>query len=145
MKRTLSLSLLAFAFLALRPNFACAQEEDVEAFSAEQMVTANLRGGENVKYPKDPLFGHILTKSTTLADYNRYFAGQDEIRALPPKVIERVKTNRNVVYLTFDDGPYVKGDGAQATTDELLEIMDKKHVTGTFFLQGRAPKRKGRP
>ncbi len=113
-------------------------EDDVEGFSAERMTSTYLqgRGGENVKFPDDPKFKTVLDQTITLEGYNSWFSGKDKLKAHGPKIFEKVPTSQNTIYLTFDDGPYVTGDGAQATTDELLQIMSKKGATGTFFFQG---------
>ncbi|MFZ1037277.1 MAG: polysaccharide deacetylase family protein [Smithella sp.] len=45
-------------------------------------------------------------------------------------VISRGNTGRNMVTLTFDDGP------AQPTTRQILELLDKYSVKATFFVSG---------
>ncbi len=45
-------------------------------------------------------------------------------------VISRGNTGKNMVALTFDDGP------AQPTTRQILELLDKYSVKATFFVSG---------
>lgn len=45
------------------------------------------------------------------------------------KIINRVKTNKKVIALTFDDGPTEK-------TNEILDLLDDIDVKATFFLNG---------
>jgi peptidoglycan/xylan/chitin deacetylase (PgdA/CDA1 family) len=45
-------------------------------------------------------------------------------------VISRGNTGKNLVALTFDDGP------AQPTTRQILELLDKYSVKATFFVSG---------
>jgi peptidoglycan/xylan/chitin deacetylase (PgdA/CDA1 family) len=45
-------------------------------------------------------------------------------------VISRGNTGKNMVALTFDDGP------AQPTTKQILELLDKYSVGATFFVSG---------
>jgi peptidoglycan-N-acetylglucosamine deacetylase len=45
-------------------------------------------------------------------------------------VISRGKTGRNLVALTFDDGP------AEPTTRQVLELLDKYSAKATFFVSG---------
>ena len=45
-------------------------------------------------------------------------------------VISRGNTGKNLVALTFDDGP------AQPTTGQILELLDKYSVKATFFVSG---------
>jgi peptidoglycan-N-acetylglucosamine deacetylase len=51
--------------------------------------------------------------------------------ALSPAGIKRVKTDRNVVALTFDDGPN------PPYTEKLLHVLTEKKVKATFFLIGK--------
>ncbi|WP_201746180.1 polysaccharide deacetylase family protein [Veronia nyctiphanis] len=47
-------------------------------------------------------------------------------------IVHRVETNDKVVALTFDDGPWNK-----QLPDDVLAILDKHNVKGTFYLNGR--------
>lgn len=51
-----------------------------------------------------------------------------EIKKLEDEIISG-KSNKKIVYLTFDDGPYYK-------TYEFLDILDKYNVNATFFTIG---------
>lgn len=41
------------------------------------------------------------------------------------------ESDKKIVYLTFDDGPYL------TTTDKVLNILEEKNVLATFFLLGK--------
>lgn len=111
--------------------------DDVEAFAAEQIVLKKTRGGENVRWPRDAAFPRIIDATGTLEGYNREFQGKDRLQPLAPRVFEKIPTQRNVVYLTFDDGPYTdEAPNVVAPTEALLEVMTRKGATGTFFFQG---------
>jgi peptidoglycan/xylan/chitin deacetylase (PgdA/CDA1 family) len=47
-------------------------------------------------------------------------------------VIENPEWSKNIVYLTFDDGP-------SANTQSILDILDKYNVKATFFVTGQNP------
>lgn len=81
-------------------------------------------------------FREMMERTRTLEGYNWFFAGRDALWPTRVKVIERVPTSRNVVYLTFDDGPFASGDGYEAATTDLLKILKEKKVSATFFFQG---------
>ena len=51
------------------------------------------------------------------------------------EVFSRAYTQERVVALTFDDGP------REPDTRGLLEVLDREHVHGTFFMVGRAIER----
>jgi peptidoglycan-N-acetylglucosamine deacetylase len=46
------------------------------------------------------------------------------------KIVNRVSTNRKVIALTFDDGPW-------NTTPQVLEILRANQISATFFMVGR--------
>ena len=46
------------------------------------------------------------------------------------KIVNRVSTNRKVIALTFDDGPW-------NTTPQVLEILRENQISVTFFIVGR--------
>lgn len=48
------------------------------------------------------------------------------------EIISRVETDKKIVALTFDDGPWNK-----IYTEEVLAILNAMEVKGTFFLNGR--------
>jgi peptidoglycan/xylan/chitin deacetylase (PgdA/CDA1 family) len=56
--------------------------------------------------------------------------------------IYRVPTTSNVVYLTFDDGPYVADDKRSSTTHALLNVLENVRtyidpaISATFFING---------
>jgi len=49
---------------------------------------------------------------------------------LYPEAIFRIKTTENILYLTFDDGPYPE------STPILLELLRKHGIKSTFFCNG---------
>ena len=51
-------------------------------------------------------------------------------KELENKVLNN-ETDKKIVYLTFDDGPYL------TTTDKVLDILEEKNVLATFFLLGK--------
>jgi peptidoglycan/xylan/chitin deacetylase (PgdA/CDA1 family) len=142
MVRKIAMLLLLAGFLALMGLIAALyaqdteSEGDVEAFTAVQMVTEKMRGGEGVKFPEDEKFKKLMQSTTDLSSYNKNFSKAESLKELPPKVFERIPTKENVVFLTFDDGPYTEGDGAQIPNEKLLSILKSKNATGTFFFQG---------
>lgn len=46
------------------------------------------------------------------------------------KIVNRVSTNRKIIALTFDDGPW-------NTTPQVLEILRANQISATFFMVGR--------
>ncbi|WP_240613592.1 polysaccharide deacetylase family protein [Pueribacillus theae] len=48
----------------------------------------------------------------------------------PDKMIYKANTNQKVIALTFDDGP------DRRFTPQILDVLNKHHVKGTFFLLG---------
>ena len=54
---------------------------------------------------------------------------------LPASLVWQVKTDRKVVYLTFDDGPIPQ------LTEEILDILEEYNAGGTFFCVGENAKR----
>ena len=71
---------------------------------------------------------------------NEQFKRQSLLSAAPSnfagKVIYEIKpaTNKKVIALTFDDGPW------ENTTRQTLDILKKKNVKATFFVVGSAKK-----
>lgn len=51
----------------------------------------------------------------------------------PVKVIENPEYSKNIVYLTFDDGP-------SENTPKILDILKKNNVKATFFVTAQYPK-----
>jgi peptidoglycan/xylan/chitin deacetylase (PgdA/CDA1 family) len=142
MVRKMAMFLLLASFLVLMGLLAAlyAQESDedadVEGFTAVPMVAEKMRGGEGVKFPTDEKFKKLLESTMELSSYNKNFSKAETLKPLPPRVFERIPTKENVVFLTFDDGPYTEGDGAGISNEKLLAILKSKKVTGTFFFQG---------
>lgn len=127
--------------LAWCTSTGMSQEPSEAPLSAEEVFSANTiiqaRGGENVKWPVDPNFKTILEKSNNLKEYNLAFWGRDSLQPRKVKVYEKIPTQRNVVFLTFDDGPYTdEAPGQVASTETLLDICKAKGAHATFFLQG---------
>ena len=58
------------------------------------------------------------------------FAILSVLERFTPDIIYRVRTNRELVGLTFDDGPH------PTFTPEVLEILERHDATATFFLIG---------
>lgn len=136
--RALALGVLLLAGTGLAMP-ALSQENEVpnaeETFSANEIIQA--RGGENVKWPEDPKFKTTIEQCLSVKAYNDVFKWKDNLRALKVKVFEKIPTDRKVVFLTFDDGPYTnEAPDKVASTEELLDIMRAKKATGTFFVQG---------
>jgi peptidoglycan/xylan/chitin deacetylase (PgdA/CDA1 family) len=52
------------------------------------------------------------------------------LERLTPRLVYRIKTNRPLVALSFDDGPH------PTYTPQVLEILEKHHAKATFFLIG---------
>ena len=142
-RKYIALVLLASALLlAFYPAPTLGEEglvpgDDTEAFAAEAIMQRKTRGGENVSWPKDPKFKKTIDQSSNVEAYNKAFQGKDSLTSIKARVFETIPATRNVVYLTYDDGPYTdEAPQAVAPTSALIDIMVKKKVTGTFFFQG---------
>ena len=62
----------------------------------------------------------------------RFFRPGFPARWLYPDATFRIKTNRQVLYLTFDDGPN------PFSTPQLLDILKKHNIRALFFCNGKA-------
>lgn len=77
-------------------------------------------------------------KTAMEAALNQQFKRQSLLSAAPSsfegKVIYEIKTasNKKVIALTFDDGPWEK------TTRQTLDILKKNNIKATFFVVGKA-------
>jgi peptidoglycan/xylan/chitin deacetylase (PgdA/CDA1 family) len=108
--------------------------KDIERYTAIEYMAKKKAPGPVL--PHDLVFADLLKGINSLADYNSVFTGSLSLRPRAPKILERIPTNENAVFLTFDDGPYADGDGAQVGNARLLDILAEKRSTGTFFFQG---------
>jgi peptidoglycan/xylan/chitin deacetylase (PgdA/CDA1 family) len=52
------------------------------------------------------------------------------LERLTPNIVYRIRTERPLVALSFDDGPHLE------FTPEVLEILERHHARATFFLIG---------
>ncbi len=68
-------------------------------------------------------YDSLQNQYTTLQDQNKSL--QEQINAMPTST---GKSNKKVVYLTFDDGP------DERTTPKLLDTLKKLNVKATFFI-----------
>ena len=48
----------------------------------------------------------------------------------PKNIIRRIRTEKKILFLTFDDGPHKRN------TEEILDILKKESVKAGFFLSG---------
>ncbi len=86
-----------------------------------------LLSGAALAFPVDPLLSAGLAILYILLCVTASFFPQTNF-LLP--VISRGQTGKNLVALTFDDGP------ATPTTRQILELLDKYSVKATFFVSG---------
>lgn len=139
-KRRVLIGIIVVALLAgaLAYYFISNEIRDVEAYTSieymkKKKITASLKIAGDKELTQ---LAELLKKTDTLENYNRAFQGTDRLASLSPRIYEKIPAGENVVYLTFDDGPYADGDGAHVSDDRLIEIMLEKKATGTFFCQG---------
>lgn len=95
--------------LAARLETAASASDDAVTVGATQIEPASVAGDE-------PVLGY----QTLYPDFKSQFYGFDE-----PDPADKL------VYLTFDDGP-------SAGTADLLEILERKGIKATFFVNGRS-------
>jgi peptidoglycan/xylan/chitin deacetylase (PgdA/CDA1 family) len=86
-----------------------------------------LLAGSSLVFPVNPLLAAAIALFYILLCVTASFFPQ--INFLLP-VISRGQTGKNVVALTFDDGP------AEPTTRQILDLLDKYSVKATFFVSG---------
>ncbi|MGV8118367.1 MAG: polysaccharide deacetylase family protein [Candidatus Xenobiia bacterium LiM19] len=105
---------------------------NVEAYTAVELM----KGRPPIQVPAGEDLISLLKSTNSLDDYDRVMAGRDILNPVPVRVYHRIATLQNTVFLTFDDGPYADGDGAQVSNERLLQILTDKSSTATFFFQG---------
>ena len=76
------------------------------------------------------LLGMALLGVGLLAFWIQPFATFSLFERVTPNVIYRVRTNRRLVGLSFDDGPH------PTFTPQVLEILQRHDAKATFFLIG---------
>ncbi|GEM_PF-2269778 len=106
--------------------------QDVEAYTAVELM----KGKPPMLVPAKEDLVSFFKNTSSLEDYDRVMAGRDVLNPIPVRVYDKIAAPDNTVYLTFDDGPYADGDGAQVSNERLLQILKEKGSTGTFFFQG---------
>lgn len=104
----------------------------VEAYTAVELM----KGHPQLQVPAGEDLISLLKSIDSLDEYDRAMTGRDILTPLPARVYNRIATLQNTVFLTFDDGPYADGDGAQVSNERLLQILTEKSSTATFFFQG---------
>ena len=86
-----------------------------------------LLAGSALVFAVNPLFAAAIAFFYILLCVSACFFPQTNF-LLP--VISRGQTGKNLVALTFDDGP------AEPTTEQILDLLDKYSVKATFFVSG---------
>lgn len=74
---------------------------------------------------------HSSQTDTKVPDYTRMFPELYTVKSEPL----RLNRDRKIAYLTFDDGP-------SENTYQVLDILEKYDIKGTFFIVGSAIKKK---
>ncbi len=115
----------------LIPSFASRLAEDVTAVLSYFGIVPEVEKTTNMA-PAGEVFA--LTYSG-FSDRNGYYVNPSEPVTLFVSAEKRIvpeKSGKNLVYLTFDDGP------TESDTRRLLDILDRYGVKGTFFTIGNS-------
>jgi len=120
------------AALGIIIHLQCGPPHDAESYTAVELM----KGRPPVEVPAGGELVSLFRAINSLEDYNRSLSDRDMLEAVPVRVYQRIATLENTVFLTFDDGPYADGDGAEVSNERLLQVLSDKGSTGTFFFQG---------
>lgn len=113
-------------------------ENSYEIIMGTKLNTENIRATDDLDLNPSLKIDTTGIDTSTEGEYELRVEAKDKSGNVssmvrPVKVIENPEYSKNIVYLTFDDGP-------SENTPKILEILRKNNVKATFFVTAQYPK-----